>query len=136
MICAQCGTENPEGAATCSECGVSLQTPSVGAPAYGVVQPTSSMALVSLILGILGWVVLPVIGSVVAVVFGHLALGEIDRSGDQLSGRGMAQVGLILGYSALGLQLLSVVLVVVLPMVGCGFCSICGALGAAAENWF
>jgi hypothetical protein len=93
------------------------------------------MALVSLILGILGWVVLPVIGSVVAVVFGHAALREIDHSGDQLSGRGMAQVGLILGYSALGLQLLSVVLFVVLPMVGCGFCSICSALGAIVEGW-
>jgi len=135
MICAQCGTENPAGAEACSECGVSLQTPSAGAPAYGVVQPTSSMALVSLILGILGWTVLPMIGSVVAVIFGHLALGEIDRSGDQLSGRGMAQVGLILGYSALAVQLLSVVLFVVLPIFGCGFCSICGALGGIFQSW-
>jgi len=135
MICAQCGTENPEGAETCSECGASLQTPSVAAPAYRAVQPTSSMALVSLILGILGWTVLPVIGSVVAVIFGHLALGEIDRSGDQLSGRGMAQVGLILGYSALAVQLLSVVLFVVLPFLGCGFCSICGGLGGVLQSW-
>jgi hypothetical protein len=135
MICAQCGTENPEGAEACSECGVSLQTPSVGAPAYGVVQPTSSMAMVSLILGILGWTVLPVIGSVVAVVFGHLGLSEIDRSGDQLSGRGMAQVGLILGYSALAVQLLSVVLFVVLPIFGCGFCSLCSALGSVVHSW-
>jgi len=135
MICAQCGAENPEGAETCSECGVSLQTPAAGAPAYGVVQPTSSMALVSLILGILGWTVLPVIGSVVAVIFGHLALGEIDRSGDQLSGRGMAQVGLILGYSALAVTLLGVVLFVVLPIFGCGFCSICSALGGVVQSW-
>ena len=97
--------------------------------------PTSSMALVSLILGILGWVALPVIGSILAVVFGHVALGEIDRSGGRLGGRGMAQVGLVLGYAALGLEVLSVVVFVVLPVLGCGLCSVCGAVGSSFGGW-
>jgi hypothetical protein len=101
--------------------------PGGGAVSYEAAPPTSSMALVSLLLGILGWVALPVIGSILAVVFGHLALGEIDRSGGQLGGRGMAQVGLVLGYAALGLGVLSVVLFVVLPVLGCSLCGLCGA---------
>lgn len=93
------------------------------------------MALVSLILGILGWVILPLIGSVLAVVFGHVALGEIDRSGGQLGGRGMAQVGLVLGYSAVALEVLGVVVFVVFPVLGCGFCGVCGALTSAFGAW-
>ncbi|TKJ28910.1 MAG: hypothetical protein CEE40_10320 [Chloroflexi bacterium B3_Chlor] len=92
------------------------------------------MALVSLIMGILGWVLLPIIGSVVAVGFGHAALGDIDRSGGRIGGRGLAQVGLILGYVALGLSVLSIVFVPILPTLGCGFCSICGALSNSFEG--
>lgn len=136
MFCPQCGTENPDEATACSNCGASLQVPSpdIPQPPYIPAPPTSNMALVSLIMGILGWVVLPVIGSVLAVVFGHAALGDIDRSGGQIGGRGIAQVGLILGYVALGLSVLSIILFVILPTVGCGFCSICGALSGAFQG--
>jgi hypothetical protein len=92
------------------------------------------MALVSLIMGILGWLVLPIIGSVLAVVFGYAALGEIDRSEGQIGGRGMAQVGLVLGYVALALSVLSIILFVVLPILGCGFCGICGALSSVFQG--
>jgi len=92
------------------------------------------MALVSLIVGILGWVVLPIIGSVLAVVFGHAALGEIDRREGEIGGRGMAQVGLILGYVSLGLWVLSIISFVVLPILGCGFCGICGALSSSFQG--
>jgi hypothetical protein len=132
MFCPQCGAQNPDEASTCSNCGSSLQMPSTGVAQRAYVQapPTSNMALVSLIMGILGWLALPVIGSVLAIVFGHAALGEIDRSAGQLGGRGMAQIGLILGYVALGLSVLSILVFVVLPMFGCGFCSICGGLSS------
>lgn len=136
MFCPRCGAENPEKATTCSNCGSSLQMPSTVVPQRSHVQapPTSNMALVSLIMGILGWVALPIIGSVLAVVFGHAALGEIDRSEGQLGGRGMAQIGLVLGYVALALSALSVVLFVVLPMLGCGFCGICGAVSSLFQS--
>ncbi len=136
MFCPQCGTENPEEATTCSNCGSSLQLPSpdVAQPPRAPAPPTSSMALVSLIMGILGWLVLPIIGSVLAVVFGHAALGEIGRSEGQIGGRGMAQVGLVLGYVALGLSVLSIILFVVLPILGCGFCGICGALSSVFQG--
>jgi hypothetical protein len=136
MLCPQCGTENPDEATTCSSCGGSLLVPSGDDAQRPYVQAplTSNMALVSLIMGVLGWVVLPVVGSLLAVVFGHAALGEIDRSGGQLGGRGMAQIGLILGYVALGLAVLSMIAFFVLPMLGCGFCSICGALSGLSQG--
>jgi hypothetical protein len=39
--------------------------------------------------------------SLVGVVLGHLAMGEIKRSGNQLAGSGMATWGLWLGYLGL-----------------------------------
>jgi hypothetical protein len=59
-------------------------------------QGTNGMAIAALVLGII-WVFW--LGSLLAVIFGHLALGQIKRSGQ--SGHGMALAGLILGYIGL-----------------------------------
>ncbi len=61
------------------------------------------MAIASLVLGLL-WIW--AIGSVLAIVFGHIAMGQIDRSGGLQSGRGMALAGTILGYVGTGLTVL------------------------------
>jgi len=61
---------------------------------------TSTLAVVSLIFGILGWLPVPVIGSVVAIVTGHLARAEIRRD-PAVEGDGMAIAGLVLGYAAI-----------------------------------
>ena len=63
-----------------------------------VYRQTSAMAIVSLVAGLLGWSLLPVIGSVVAIVTGHLARGEIRRRPEALQGDGLAVAGLVLGY--------------------------------------
>ena len=60
----------------------------------------STMAIVSLISGILGWTLLPFLGSIVAVITGHKAKKEIRNSMGQLGGDGMATIGLVLGTSA------------------------------------
>ena len=70
---------------------------------------TSTLAVVSLIFGILGWILIPWIGSLVAIVTGHLARGEIRRSPGALDGDGMAIAGLVLGYAMLALSLLGIV---------------------------
>jgi hypothetical protein len=54
---------------------------------------TNGLAIASLVLGIV-WVFW--LGSILAVIFGHIALGQIKRSGQ--SGKGMAVAGLVLGY--------------------------------------
>jgi hypothetical protein len=66
----------------------------------------STTAIVSLIAGIAGLTVFPVIGSIVAVILGHMAKGEIARSGGALGGGGAATVGLVLGYVGIGLTVL------------------------------
>jgi hypothetical protein len=62
-------------------------------------KPTSNMALASLILGILGWTILPTLGSIAAIVTGHMAKNEIKSSMGALGGDGMATAGLVLGYA-------------------------------------
>lgn len=83
-------------------------------PQYPVVKRDSTLAIISLITGILGWTILPFISSIVAVITGHLAKKEIRESGGNMSGDGMALAGLILGYTMIGLSILLIVLVIVI----------------------
>ena len=79
------------------------------------------MAVVSLVAGIIGWVMFPLISSVIAVITGHMAKNEIRSSGGRIGGDGLATAGLILGYSSLviwGIGLCCVVILFVLPLFG------------------
>ena len=62
------------------------------------VRTTSSLAIASLVSGILGWTLLPFIGTIVAIITGHMARAEIRRSAGTLDGDGLAIGGLILGW--------------------------------------
>ena len=77
---------------------------------YGGVasRPTNSLAIVSLISGICGWTVLPFLGSIVAVITGHMAKRQIAITGEE--GSGMAMAGLVLGYISVGLLVIGIVL--------------------------
>lgn len=75
------------------------------------IRQTSGLAVASLVSGILGWTILPWLGSIVAIVTGHIARGEVRRAPDRLEGSGLALAGLILGYSMLVLTVLGLVLV-------------------------
>lgn len=77
-------------------------------PPLQSVTRTSSMAIISLVGGITGWTVLPFLGSLAAIIFGHLAKSEIKKSGGMLTGNGMATAGLVLGYIALALGLCAI----------------------------
>lgn len=79
---------------------------------------TNTLALVSLISGIASWIFLPFLGSVVAVITGHMAKREIANSLGNQTGDGFATAGLILGYLNLGLGLL--VLCLVLAVIAFG----------------
>lgn len=69
---------------------------------------TSALAVISLVFGIVGWLPVPVIGSIVAIVTGHLARSEIRRDPQGLEGDGLAIAGLVLGYAALALWVLAI----------------------------
>lgn len=70
--------------------------PPGGYPGYGP-PPTNAMSVAALVAGIVGWTVLPLVASIVAVVLGHMARAQIRRTGEQ--GGGLALAGLILGYT-------------------------------------
>jgi len=72
---------------------------------------TSALAVISLVFGILGWLPVPVFGSIVAIVTGHLARAEIRRDPQGMEGDGMAVAGLVLGYSALAVGVLVIAFV-------------------------
>jgi hypothetical protein len=59
-------------------------------------QKNNTLAVVSLVLGIVSYFALPVIGAIGAIICGHLARAEIKRTGE--AGDGMAVAGLVLGY--------------------------------------
>ncbi|MBB3820306.1 hypothetical protein FHT03_001637 [Xanthomonas arboricola] len=75
-----------------------------------VVRQTSAMAIVSLVAGILGWTLIPFLGSICAIITGHLARAEIRRNPQGLEGDGLAIGGLILGWLALAMWLVGIVI--------------------------
>lgn len=87
------------------------------------VVPTSSLAVVSLVFGILAWCVLPFVGAIVAIICGHLARGEIrNASVDRRpEGDGLAVAGLVLGYVQLALSLLVLLMLIAAVIFGVAF---------------
>ncbi|MBY6203384.1 DUF4190 domain-containing protein [Halomonas denitrificans] len=86
---------------------------------------THPLALLSLICGVLAWVAFPILGSLVAIVAGHAALGQIRRSAAQPSGTNLARAGLILGWLQIGL-------IVIVAAFWIGLALLAGALGGLA----
>ena len=89
-------------------------------PSYRSAPATSSLAVVSLVFGILAWCVLPFVGAIVAIICGHLARGEIRHSSpdQRQDGDGMAVAGLVLGYAQLALCLLAMFLLIAVLFFG------------------
>jgi len=89
----------------------------------------STLAIVSLVSGIVTWILLPLVGAIVAVITGHLARKEIRESMGQLTGNGMAMVGLISGY-------IQLVLTIILPLCAVCVIVILALLGPSIGNVF
>ena len=70
-------------------------------------QKTNGMAVASLVLGLL-WVCS--VGSILAVIFGYMALKQIDRSEGREGGRGLAITGIVLGWIGVALLVLYLIL--------------------------
>jgi hypothetical protein len=72
------------------------------------------MAVLSLVMGLLGLVgILPLIGSILAIIFASIARNDMARNPNQ-SGQGLAQGGMILGI--IGLVLWALALLFILLM--------------------
>ncbi len=105
--CWHCGRDNQSEARYCRHCGAPSSAPLVEAasPPAAPLPQTSGMAIASLVLGLtwLYW-----IGSILAIVFGHLAKNEIKRDPARLQGRGMAIAGIVLGWVGIGMLVVTI----------------------------
>lgn len=70
----------------------------------GYTHQTSSLAVISLVAGIISFFILPLVGAIVAVVTGNMAKKEIYQSRGRMTGLGMAKWGLVLGWINIGLS--------------------------------
>lgn len=74
-------------------------------PNYGYLR-TSTMAIVSLIAGILGFVAFPVFASIVAIWAGYAARKETRSVPPKASGDGLATAGIVMGWIQIALAIL------------------------------
>ena len=96
---------------------------------------TSGAAIVSLIfslLGLLGF--LPFIGSIVGIIAGNSAKSDIRNRLGQVTGEGLAQAGVILGWLGLGLWALVACSVVAMMLLGVGLPLGLGACAVLGEQ--
>ena len=71
---------------------------------------TNGMAEASLVLGIVGLTLFPLVASIVGLVLGYAAKGQIDRSSGQQTGRGLAVAGIVLGWIGIAFAVVVMVL--------------------------
>ncbi len=95
----------PRGAASSRPAQAPEPVPGMAYPGPGVAMAygpprTSGLAIASLVLGLL-W--LGGLGSLLAIIFGSVAVGQVNKSNGQVIGKGIAWSGLILGIIGLAL---------------------------------
>jgi hypothetical protein len=72
------------------------------------VLPSSTLAIISLVAGILGFTVMPIIASIVAIWAGYAARGETRSIPPKASGDGMATAGIVMGWIQIGLAVVGI----------------------------
>ena len=112
-FCANCGRDLSPSAISCPNCGhpgPAAGSAAVSAPAS---KRTEGFAIASLVCGILGFFGVPIVGSILAIVFGSVARKRIAQD-PNLGGTEMARAGMIIGWIGAVLGILAIVLVIVL----------------------
>ncbi len=106
MNCPQCGNVIPPDATDCPYCRAAAQAGNyAGQPA------THGMAIASLVLGLVGLFCVPIIGPVLGLIFGIVALNKINGNPGVWKGSGLAIAGIIIsGFGVLYLPVLAAIL--------------------------
>jgi hypothetical protein len=98
-------------------------------------QQTHTMAVVSLIFGILGLVgVCPGLGAIIAVVTGNMAQGDIRRNPGLYTGDGLAKGGIILGWIGIAFIVCGLCAAVVWIFGMGGLAVLMSIIGASQNN--
>ena len=105
--------------------------PSALPPVQAAPSPTTStLAVVSLVAGIVSWILMPFVAGVIAIICGHMARGDVKRSNGALEGDGLAVAGLVLGWINVILCVLTVAAIVL--FFG-GLAVLLGVLGVSGQ---
>ena len=97
--------------------------PQPGPVTYGqrpVGRKSSGWAVASLIFGILGFTCCPLLGSILAIIFGAVAKSDIKRSQGTRTGSGMATAGIVMGAVVLGVIIIVAAVFIPLTLVQLG----------------
>jgi transcription initiation factor TFIIIB Brf1 subunit/transcription initiation factor TFIIB len=89
--------------------------------------PTSGMAIASLVLGIGGVTILPLLGSIAAIILGYMARSDIRNRPTEVTGDGLALAGIVLGWISVGLAVLGLLFFGAFTV--CGLCGVFSASG-------
>jgi hypothetical protein len=96
--------------------------PGVNASMSTAYPRTSSLAIVSLIFGILAYVCLPFVGALIAVICRHSARSEIRRAPPgSIDGDGLALTGLILGWIQLAFSVIAIAFFILIALGAIAF---------------
>jgi hypothetical protein len=96
-------------------------------PPLQPVQKNSGLAIASLVCGIVAYTFLPFLAAIAAVITGHMAMAEINRSNGVITGKGMAITGLVMGYiQIVCLFIFILLLIFLLPQISTIFTNITG----------
>jgi hypothetical protein len=117
-FCSNCGRELSPAAQYCPHCGaatgLAVATTAVSTPpAPGSEGRLEGLALASLLCSVGSFFIIPIVGSILGIVFGHIAHGRIDAD-PTLRGREMARAGIIVGWIGIVLTVLAVLLIIVI----------------------
>lgn len=85
--------------------------------------PTSTLATVSLVAGILGFTAVPMVAGIVALITGYAARKETRSVPPTASGDGLATAGIVMGWIQVGMMVL-------------GFCCLIAYFALATLGYF
>jgi hypothetical protein len=113
--CAYCGHQVSDMARSCPSCG--HPTGASPAPSYQQAK-TEGLAVASLVLGLAGFFVCPLICSIIAVIVGYQARRKLQED-PTLEGEGLAKAGIILGWvgTAIGVIVIAGIIIAVVAGV-------------------
>lgn len=130
MYCITCGQSIAPDVSFCPNCRTPVPVqgvPAVSAlpsgyvPTYGVpvgpIPQTEASAVVSLVLGIVSMFALSVLAGIPAIILGRSAQRNIRASQGRLTGEGLAQAGIVLGWISVGLLAVTILFVLIIALV-------------------
>lgn len=89
-----------------------------------IMLPSSTLAIISLVSGLLGFTAFPVVGGIVALVTGYMARNETRAVPPTASGDNMATAGIVMGWVQMGLLFVGVCCVLAWVIFGLGWLTV------------